>query len=432
MIGKAKAIPHGISYLRYQMGESANKRHPEKIDYICSQHLPSGLDASGVWESMQASLAGCGNMKNSLIRIELSPSKEYTAHFQFKDWEVLWKEFVAEFDRQTIKDQDGNVTSIPTNIAGSKGVVYLHRESKGEIPHLHGGICRVDEDGNVNNDHDIHLRVQRATEAVARRRGWTTAMNVRLKNEDHIASVCEEVLKSMPRWSWDDYVAHIEKEGYLVKTRTDCQGNVKGYSIICGKAKYKASELGKGRGLTYSRLAATWRALHPVTVLRPEDRPVLRQLVPKTKATTVQPPKVAPRERTMLRQEMPPQKQESHVARQPHKVDYTNWEPNRNPVDIDIDGTNHHLYLPKAVLRFFDDAFDYREVENWRPLTNLAHAYFAALLAPDVTVSVGGGSLDNSGWGREKDEDELTFARRCAQMAKAKLGIKKKTYGLRK
>ena len=35
MIGKAKAISHGINDLRYIMGESQSKTHPEKINFYC-------------------------------------------------------------------------------------------------------------------------------------------------------------------------------------------------------------------------------------------------------------------------------------------------------------------------------------------------------------------------------------------------------------
>ena len=82
--------------------------------------------------------------------------------------------------------------------------------------------------------------------------------------------------------------------------------------------------------------------------------------------------------------------------------------------------------------RIFDDIFDYREVENWQPLTNLACAYFAALQAPEIHASGGGGPSNNTGWRDKKDEDELDFARRCAQMAKSKLGIKLKSRGFHK
>ena len=77
-------------------------------------------------------------------------------------------------------------------------------------------------------------------------------------------------------------------------------------------------------------------------------------------------------------------------------------------------------------MEVFNDEFDYREVANWEMLTNLACAYFAALLTPDVQVTYsGGGTTSQSRWGRDKDEDDLAFARRCAIMAKSKLGVTK-------
>lgn len=441
MIGKAKAISHGINNLSYIMGESKNKKHPEKIDVICTQFLPKGLDAMGVWESMQATTAGMNRLKNNLIQIELSPPKEYTQTFTAEDWEQLWKDFTYEFDRQTIKDKKGKITSRPTNIAGSKAIVCKHEESKGGIVHLHGAVCRVDEDGNVNNDHDIHLRVQRAAEAVARKRGWKTAMDVRTKNIQHVAAICENVLRSMPVWLWSDYVTRIEQTGngkLKVMARTDSHGAVKGYAIVDDDAKYKASEL--GRGFTYSRLSTTWLRLHQSsedeTVQRPAGRwhktpqPAPVQMPPRTApfiADAKQKKKTPPR--TVKAEPNKPDNEKTRTQSIP-QPDYTNWTPNRSPVDIDVEGLAHHLYLPKNVLRHFDDIFDYREVENWKPLTNLACAYFAGLLSPDASMSAGGGGPTNdTGW-RNKDEDDIEFARRCAQIAKQKIGIKKKTRGL--
>lgn len=435
MIGKAKAISHGINNLRYIMGESKNKKHPEKINVIYSQYLPPGLDAMGAWESMQATTAGYDKLKNTLIQVELSPAKEYTKHFTTKDWEELWKDFMEEFDKQTIKNKDGKVTSRPTNISGSKAVVCKHEDSKGGVIHIHGGICRVDENGNVNNDHDIHLRAQRAAEAVARKRGWSTAMDVRSKNVKHVAAICEEVLKSMPAWSWKDFVAAIENTkgvNLKVKARTDSLGNIKGYAIIDDDAKYKASEL--GRNLTYSRLYSTWCKLHPVKTTEPDKQSVSRWHHP----TPVAPVQVLPTKKKeplfKPKQEKQPVKPEP-IKPNPEKLqqslskpDYSFWTPNRSMVDIDVNGTVQRCFLPKNVLKLFDDEFDYREVENWSPLTNLACAYFAALLPPDAPISAGGGGpTNNSGW-RDKDEDDIDFARRCAQMAKQKIGLKKKTH----
>lgn len=433
MSAKGKAIPRGINYLRYMSGLSRNKKHPEKINFISCQHIPQGLDARGIWEAMQATTAGYDKLKNTLVKIEYSPPKEYTAHFTREDWEKLWKDFMEEFDRQTILDKKGNVSSMPTNLTGSKGVVYLHEESKGKIPHLHGAFCRVDENGNVNNDHDIHLRAQRADEAVARKRGWLTPMDVRTKNLKHVTAICENILETMPRWSWEEYVSRIEAvkgADLKVKTRTGSHGNIKGYSIVNGKTKYKASEL--GRGLTYSRLYATWCKLHPVLNKEPEEKSTIRKTVDIPKPMPVAPVKkksfVVERKLKQTPIAEPERKVQSPTL-PASKYDYSFWTLDRRSVEIDVEGATHRCFLPKNVLQLFDDLFDYREIENFEPLTNLACAYFAALLSPDVSASaVGGGPTNNSGW-RDKDDDDIDFARRCAEMAKQKIGLKKKSRG---
>ena len=158
MIAKAKAISYGINDLRYITGESKHKKHPEKIYRVLDNLLPPDLDAMGIWNSMQLTLSQHRPIKNSIIRIELSPSPEHTSFYDIEDWQKLWHEFAEEFDKQVISGKDGKVRSCPTNLANSKYTVYLHMESKGKVPHLHAAICRFDENGNINNDHNIHLR----------------------------------------------------------------------------------------------------------------------------------------------------------------------------------------------------------------------------------------------------------------------------------
>ena len=51
---------------------------------------------------------------------------------------------------------------------------------------------------------------------------------------------------------------------------------------------------------------------------------------------------------------------------------------------------------------------------------------------PASVPSGGGGGLSaDSNWGRDKDEDDLRWARRCAKAAAQKLG-KQPKYGLRR
>ena len=82
------------------------------------------------------------------------------------------------------------------------------------------------------------------------------------------------------------------------------------------------------------------------------------------------------------------------------------------------DGKEHRFYIPEKVMEFFDNEFDYRETANWQELTNLAVALFIGMAGgPATAPSGGGGSSANSNWGRDKDEDDLCWARRCAQRA---------------
>lgn len=95
------------------------------------------------------------------------------------------------------KDKHGNVYSHRTYLAGSIYSVWLHLESDGGIP------------------------------------------------------------RSMPSWSWDDYVAKVRAKGYTLEERRDKKGVLCGYTVGVGDVIYKASELGKGRNLMASKIEAT-------------------------------------------------------------------------------------------------------------------------------------------------------------------------------
>ena len=336
MIAKAKAISYGINDLRYITGESKHKKHPEKIYRVLDNLLPPDLDAMGIWNSMQLTLAQHRPIKNSIIRIELSPSPEHTSFYDIEDWQKLWHEFAEEFDKQVITGKDGKVRSCPTNLANSKYTVYLHMESKGKVPHLHAAICRFDENGNINNDHNINLRAQRAAERVAVKRGWKTAEEIRSRNIPEVSRECMEVLRTMPSWSWEEYKKALARRGYSVYERKDKKDVLRGYAILKGNTKYKASELGVARNLMISKLPRTWQKLH------------------------------------------------------------------------------------------------YREVANSSELTDIAVAIFVGMLeTPAVSAGGGGGGSQSDLPWRDKDDDDLQWARRCARAATLLLGKKPRT-GLRR
>lgn len=389
MIAKAKSISHGINDLNYITGVSANKKHPERIFHICDNNLPPGLDPSGIWNSMKLTSMSHPRLTNNLIRIEISPAAEHTKDFTPEDWKQLWLDFAEEFDKQEIKDKNGRILSPKTNIKGSKSTVWLHEESGSGIPHLHAAVCRVDENGNTNNDRNIHLRAQRAAERIARKRGWQTATNIHAINSKSVSRDCLDVLSKMGEWSLDDYFARLEAKGYDVKIRTDEKGVIRGYILKKGNAKFKASELGKGRNLMASKLEGTWKKLHNTA--------------------------------------------EQHTRDDYNHYDYTVYRSGTHRTEIEHDGISYTRFIPEPVMKVFDDSFDYRETENWADLINEACYHFAvamsfmAFLNVPTYTSGGGGSSDNELPKKRDDlEEEIARARRCAEAARAKIGVVRK------
>lgn len=404
MIAKAKAISHGINAIRYITGESQNKKQPEKIHRILDNLLLSQPDAMGIWNSMQLTLSRFRPIKNSVIRIELSPSAEHTRFFNVEDWQQLWQDFVAEFDKQVIIGKDGKVRSCPTNLTNSKYTVWLHTESEGGVPHLHAAVCRMDENGNINNDHNIHIRAQRAAERVAKKRGWTTAAQIRNSNIHQVNRDCIDALKSMQSWSWEAYKNTLVRKGYAVHERKDGNGILRGYALVNGNTKYKASELGVGRNLMISKLPKTWEKLHYQS-------------------------RVGTLNNTFKGSQT---EQNFKLSASADYDRYNTYHPDTVPYTINHESKEHNFYIPEKVLDCFNEEFDYRYIANSRELTDMAIAIFVGLLeTPNVATGGGGGGSQNDLPWRDKDEDDLQWARRCARAASRSLG-KKTIIGLKR
>lgn len=138
------------------------KKHPEKIFRIHDNLLPSKMDAYGIWSAMQLHLGQYRKLKNSVITIRISPSRENTKHFNEDDWLKLWQDFVTEFDKPRMTDKNGKGVSVQTNIANSIHTVWLHHDAEGGVYHLHADVCRRDINGKTNDDsmiHDVHRRL---------------------------------------------------------------------------------------------------------------------------------------------------------------------------------------------------------------------------------------------------------------------------------
>lgn len=396
MVAKAASISHGINCIRYISGESKNKENPELIYRVKDNLLPCELDAMGIWDLMKAGAP----MKKSVIRMEISPAEEHTRHFTMQDWQKLWNDFVKEFDKIELEDENGKVYSHKTNIANSLYTVWLHYESDSGIPHLHAAVCRKDRFGMTNNDHNIHIRAQDAAQAVAIHRGWITGAEIHRMNADKVADDLMDILRAMPSWSWNDYAARIRAKGYTIMIRPGKKG-VYGYSIGKGKARFKASELGTGRKLTASRIEDTWNKLHSESAAKTKQ-PV-KNAGTKPDAPVVSKPVVSPDKQVL---------------------DYTSWREGTSRYELTHEGKTSQFYIPNDVMQVFDDEFDYREIVNWQELTDMAVALFVGPTALDTvsTGSGGGGSSNDDNWRDCKDEDEIERARRCARAAVARLG----------
>lgn len=396
MVAKAASISHGINCIRYISGESKNKENPELIYRVKDNLLPCELDAQGIWDLMKAGAP----MKKNVIRMEISPAMEHTENFTMQDWQKLWNDFVKEFDKIELEDENGNVYSHKTNIANSIYTVWLHYESDSGIPHLHAAVCRKDRFGMTNNDHNIHIRAQEAAQNVALQRGWITAAEIHRMNADKVADDLMDILRAMPSWSWNDYAARIRAKGYTIMIRPGKKG-VYGYSIGMGKARFKASELGTGRKLTASRIENTWNKLHSQSAVK-SAQPVKKSGT-KPVAPVVSKPVVSPVKQVL---------------------DYTSWQEGTSRYELTHVGKTSQFYIPNDVMQVFDDEFDYREIANWQELTDMAVALFVGLTALDTisTGSGGGGSSNDDNWRDRKDEDEIERARRCARAAVARLG----------
>ena len=135
MIAKAKAVAHGIRAMLYVSGESRNKKHPERIIRICDNFMPQGMDATGIFTEMKFATMNHPNIKNNIIRMEISPAMEHTENFTLDDWRELWHDFAAAFDMQG-KSETRTARWFPSRqtYRAARSSVWLHEESDAEYP----------------------------------------------------------------------------------------------------------------------------------------------------------------------------------------------------------------------------------------------------------------------------------------------------------
>ncbi len=412
MIAKANTITHGSNAVRY----SADK---ELAEIVKVGHLPDGLTTSSIWSRMMLHQAqfrekqrGHRRIKNTSIRIELSPAPEETKGWTMADWQKLADDFIREFDAVSLKRSDRDEDA-HTHLANSQYVVSLHHDSKGQILHLHINANRIDMEGNTNNEYMIGKRATMAANKINEQRGWIQSMTKREWNIDEITNDCIQALKSMDSFDFNTYEAKLKAKGYGVKVMRDSIGKVCGYSVKKGNSIYKSSELGHSRSLTPSRLRTTWEKLHwdksvHAQTLNPKGTQSTRTVTPN-KPTFTQPKQQSP-----LRQ-MPlhPSVASESVKQQPVMVHH----------NIDVNGKHYLVDIPEKANDILMKEVSLPDDVLWSKLAdvqNTAVLLFANYLDAATQMSEscgGGGSAPESGWGRKENEDDIEWARRCAQQA---------------
>lgn len=394
MIAKARAISHGANSMRYVVNK-------DQADIIKLHLLPDNVAAESLWSRMllhQAKFWGehTKAIKNNMIRIEVSPTAEETKGWTNADWEKLADDFIREFDSIDLSKGTKRTKDMHTNLCHSQYVVSLHRDSKSGILHLHIDANRIDNDGNINNDHNIHIRAMVAANNIAKRRGWVQASDISIQNKQEITNACMDALRSMDRFDWNDYVERLNKCGYDVMLQKDSQDVVRGYSIKKGNSTYKSSSLGKGRNLMPSKIEATWNELHK-EVLQKENADIYNQW-----KNTYEELQTANNARCRNCNEYQSQTLVHHSI---------NW--NYCDYEIDIPSNANEILMQEASLS------ENNVFATINDLQQTAVLLFAGYLdaATQMSESSGGGGSTPDGWGRDKDEDDLEWARRCARMA---------------
>lgn len=390
MIAKAATISHGGNAVRY----SVNK---DKSEIVKVNFLPDDISAEAMYQRMvlkQKEFASTINkgrpLKRNVIRMEISPTKEESAGWKLNDWVRLVNEYIQVFDSIDLSKKAKRASAKSTNVKNSQYVVALHHDAKSGILHLHIDVNRVDMNGTVNDDHLIAERAMSAAYIINERRGWVQPEDIYEKRRQEITDTCMDVLRSLPKFSWAGYAAGLKEYGYGIHLQEDDKGNVRGYSVLLGNSSYKSSILGKGRHLMPSKIEVTWARLHG------ERKSLVNSTVEQEKRTaTVQPNN--------------PQGDLSALVFRHYDISTDEYHQYHVTISEEAD----------EIIRKECSVLDDNPFATIEDVRKTALLLFAKYLdgATSMATSSGGGGSDMSGWGKDKDEDEREWARRCAQMA---------------
>ena len=396
MIAKGQSISHGSAMTNY-----ATKHN--RADIVLTRNFDEGLTPLAMWGAMEtihqkyAPKFRRKPVEKPTLRMEVSPSLEETKGWTLNDWYDYALRFLDEFKKE-VQTKDGKKKGAGKfNLDRAQIFACLHFDAKSGIPHLHILINRIDLDGNLMNDSFVGESATKAAHAINVERGWELPEDILDAHLKEITDACYYILHGMARYDWDTYKHGLESRGYKVKEQRDKQGVLHGYTILRGNSRFKSSILGKGRDLTASKLEATWKKLHPVaqSVVKPSSTVGTSQTSERKPFT-------------------------EHTSER-HSVAQTRPEaPSVFRKIMSVDDEKYSITMPLEAYKAMKDAIEVPdESVPFENVLNVAMLLFMNYVdaATTVSESCGGGGSTPSNWGKDKDEDEREWARRCAQHA---------------
>ena len=396
MIAKGQSISHGSAMTNY-----ATKHN--RADIVLTRNFDEGLTPLAMWGAMEtihqkyAPKFRRKPVEKPTLRMEVSPSLEETKGWTLNDWYDYALRFLDEFKKE-VQTKDGKKKGAGKfNLDRAQIFACLHFDAKSGIPHLHILINRIDLDGNLMNDSFVGESATKAAHAINVERGWELPEDIHDAHLKEITDACYYILHGMARYDWDTYKHGLESRGYKVKEQRDKQGVLHGYTILRGNSRFKSSILGKGRDLTASKLEATWKKLHPVaqSVVKPSSTVGTSQTSERKPFT-------------------------EHTSER-HSVAQTRPEaPSVFRKIMSVDDEKYSITMPLEAYKAMKDAIEVPdESVPFENVLNVAMLLFINYVdaATSMSESCGGGGSTPSNWGKDKDEDEREWARRCAQHA---------------
>jgi len=396
MIAKARSISHGSAMTNY-----ATKHN--RADIVLTRNFDEGLTPLAMWGAMEtihqkyAPKFRRKPVKNPTLRLEVSPSLEETKGWTLNDWYAYALQFLEKLQKDVQAKEGKKKGKGKFNLDRAQIFACLHFDAKSGIPHLHILINRIDLDGNLMNDSFIGDSAVKAAHSINIEREWELPEDIHEEHQKEITEACYDILRGMSSYDWDCYKHALESRGYKVHEQRDKQGVLHGYTVLRGNSRFKSSTLGKGRNLTATKLEATWKKLHPVapSVVKPSSTVGTSQATERKPLT----------ERNSGSQS---------VAQTMPETPSVFWKI------LSVDGKNYSIAMPLEAYTAMKDAIEVPDESV--PFENVLNVAFLLFMnyvnaATSMSESCGGGGSIPSNWGKDKDDDERDWARRCAQLA---------------